>query len=71
MGKRINLGERKQKRTEINSTRNDITNAKLLSQPNTSAYDTNYERIFGENRAKPKDTTWVWRPDNVEGDKQG
>lgn len=64
MGKRINLGERKQKRTEINSTRNDITNAKLLSQPNTSAYDENYDRIFGVKENKPIDKSWVWKPED-------
>lgn len=69
MSKRINLGERKQKRTEINSTRNDVTGDKLTSRPSTDSYDENYTRIFGENRVKPKDTSWVWSPTDEQSSK--
>lgn len=68
--KRLNLGDRKKKRTEINSTRNDVTGDKLTSRPSSNAYDENYVRIFGEGEPKATDTTWVWRPDE-QSDKQG
>lgn len=46
--KRINLGERAKKRTEVNSTRNDITGDKIVSKSPNDLYAENWERIFGK-----------------------
>lgn len=64
MAKRLNLGARREKRTEINPSRNDITGDRLLSKPVDNTYEEGYERIFGKPEPpKEKDTSWVWRPE--------